>query len=83
MLPIIPIDRKAFVDDLMTRVHREWRYRWCRATMTNPCACIGAANCSGHLAERGVTQIEWQDWVQRHTRRRKNRRGEEEDRRRG
>lgn len=74
--PVIDPIRKAFVDDLMTRCHKDWRYRWCPASRSNPCACVGAANCSGNLAVNGVTQIEWLDWVERHNRRRKQRRSD-------
>ncbi|MFA6199070.1 MAG: hypothetical protein WC679_01525 [Bacteroidales bacterium] len=44
----------------MAEMPEEWRYRWCENGI---CGCIGAANCSGGLSEKGFTKEDHQSWV--------------------
>jgi len=53
-----PIDNtEKTVDEQMKGMVEDWRYRWCDS---GRCACLGAANCSGHF--KG-TKEEWEQWV--------------------
>ena len=42
----------------------EWRYRWCAGS--GPCACLGAANCSGGLGGAPEAKAQWEMWVAEH-----------------
>lgn len=52
--------RYEYVDGLMNSMPAAWRYRWCTGGI---CACMGGANCSGMLTANGVSEAEWQAWV--------------------
>jgi hypothetical protein len=50
---------KEQVHQIMMEMYPEWRYRWCGSWA---CACMGAANCSGGAASKGVTFEQWEEW---------------------
>jgi hypothetical protein len=47
------------VHEHMMNLDEHLRYRWCSGSF---CACIGAANCSGRVASKGVTYEDWERW---------------------
>lgn len=51
--------RKIYTNDVMQAMPESYRYRWCGG---GPCACMGAANCSGG-AGRKISYEEWEGWV--------------------
>lgn len=54
-------NEKPPIDLVMQEIPEPWRYRWCKAD--GPCACMGAANCSGGLSRQGYSMEEWDGWV--------------------
>lgn len=56
------------LNEAIQKVPEEWRYRWCgpdsgeEVQDWHPCACMGAANCSGNLGHL-FTKEEWAEWV--------------------
>lgn len=48
------------LDLLMLRMHPAERLSWCEA---QACACVGAANCSGGLLDKGYSKADWQKWL--------------------
>jgi hypothetical protein len=51
------LDREEIIV-LLRAMPEEWRHRWCES---GPCACIGAANCSGGLRKAGVTREQYDE----------------------
>lgn len=53
---------KELLTDIMQKMDTSWRERWC-SPGDNGCACVGAANCSGHLQDLGFTKEHWSAWM--------------------
>lgn len=47
------------IDEEMERMPKAWRRRWCNS---QTCACMGCANISGGLREKGFTKEDWLRW---------------------
>lgn len=55
-------ERFRQITNHMRQLPLEFALRWCDS---GACACMGAANCSGGLAKRGVSKAEWCEWWKR------------------
>lgn len=56
------VEKAPFAEAILA-VPEYWRHRWCNSG--GPCACMGAANCSGGLSGQGYTHEQWQEWVEK------------------
>mgnify|MGYP007031183970 CR=1 FL=1 len=41
-------------------MHASWAFHWCNPGALG-CACLGCANHSGGLADKGVSEAEWRE----------------------
>ena len=57
-------DRERRVDYLMAEMQESWRNNWCDPGVMG-CACLGCANNSGGLIEKGYTREDWEAWLER------------------
>ena len=48
------------IDVAMKSISEEHRYKWCEG---GPCACMGCANVSGGLVDKGFSKKDWERWV--------------------
>lgn len=49
-------------DKLIEELPETRQLRWCES---KECWCVGCANKSGYLQQKGVTGDQWLDWIQR------------------
>jgi len=57
------IEANNFLNNL-NRNNYQWAERWCfKEGNTGACACMGCADVSGGAREAGITQEQWQYWM--------------------
>ena len=54
-------------NNFLNNLHRnnyQWAERWCfKDGYKGPCGCMGCADVSGGAREAGITQEQWQYWM--------------------
>jgi hypothetical protein len=54
-----PVKTSLRIEEEMEKMPARWRNRWCNS---QTCACMGCANISGGLREKGFAKEDWLQW---------------------